>query len=67
MSDETSRVGQVGDSPTRGRGRPRVAEPGAGVSTWLSASQYDKLIRIAQAQDKTVSSLVREVLILRLK
>lgn len=50
----------------RGRGRPRVDEARSSVSTWVPASYHDRLIRIAQAQDKSVSAVVRQLLILRL-
>jgi hypothetical protein len=49
------------------RGRPRVNEPGASVSTWVRAGEYDRLVRLAREQDTTVSSLVRSFLKLKLK
>jgi hypothetical protein len=52
--------------PSKG-GRPRVAEPGVPVATWLPSREYDKLIQTANAQDTTVSSLVRTWLRLQLK
>jgi hypothetical protein len=48
------------------RGRPRAAEPGVSVKTWLRQSEYDRLIRAASARREPVSSLVRSLLILRL-
>jgi hypothetical protein len=50
----------------RPRGRPRVEEPMSSVSTRLPSDAYDRLIRAANQQDKSVSSLVRQLLILRL-
>lgn len=52
----------------RPRGRPRVDEPKPGVSasTWLEPSEYDKLVRLANKQDKTVSAMVRQLLVLKL-
>lgn len=55
-----------GDAPKR-RGRPRVAEPRSSVSTWVPASYHDLLIKIAQRNDKSVSSVVRSLLMLQLK
>jgi hypothetical protein len=50
------------------RGRPRASEPGsATVSTWLPPKDYDKIIRVAKAQDVTISALVRTWLRLQLK
>lgn len=51
----------------RPRGRPRVEEPHATVSTWLPASYHDRLIQLANQQEVKVSALVRTLLILRLK
>jgi hypothetical protein len=48
-------------------GRPRVAEPGVPVSTWLPPREYDKILRLAKAQETTVSALMRSWLRLRLK
>jgi hypothetical protein len=54
------------DDPPGKRGRPRVAEPGSSVSTWLRQGEHDELIRLAQQHDTTVSSLVRQLLKLRI-
>lgn len=48
------------------RGRPRLDEPGSTVSTWLRPAEHDRLIRLAQKHEQTVSQLVRSLLILRL-
>jgi hypothetical protein len=53
------------DPPTK-RGRPPVAEPGSAVSTWLRQGEHDQLIRLAQEHETTVSSLVRQLLKLRI-
>lgn len=47
----------------RGRGRPRVADPGTGLSTWMPSREYDRIVRIAQARGQSVSSLARESLV----
>lgn len=52
----------------RPRGRPRAIEPGSTVSVWLPASYHDRLIQLAALrEDKSVSALVRQLLILRLR
>jgi hypothetical protein len=53
-------------TPVPRRGRPRSAERGVNVSTWLKESEYDRLIRVAAHRREPVSSLVRSLLILRL-
>lgn len=53
--------------PARRRGRPRVDEPLERVSTRLPLPIYDKLVSAANQQDVSVSRLVRQLLILRLK
>ncbi len=49
------------------RGRPRVEEPGASVSTWLRPDDHDRLLRLANKHDMKVSALVRQLLKLRLR
>lgn len=44
--------------PSKG-GRPSVPEPRSTVSAWVPASDYDKIIKAAKAQDVTISALVR--------
>lgn len=53
-------------APVPRRGRPRAAERGVNVSTWLRESEYDRLIRVAAHRREPVSTLVRSLLILRL-
>lgn len=51
----------------RPRGRPRVHEPRATVSTWVPATLHDRLVKMAeQHTDGNVSALVRRLLILRI-
>lgn len=48
--------------PKRGRPRrtgPAPAKDGAIASTWLTTADYDKLYKAAQAQDRSLSSLLR--------
>ena len=51
----------------RGRGRPRVQEPLERVSTRLPLPVYDRLCEIAHQRETSVSMLVRQLLVLRLK
>lgn len=48
------------------RGRPPVADPKSPVTTWLRQSEHDRLIRLAEKRETSVSSLVRSLLILKL-
>lgn len=53
---------------SRGRGgRPRDVQQGASVSAWIEVKHYDQLVRLANSQEKSVSTLVRELLVLRLR
>jgi hypothetical protein len=47
-------------------GRPNAPEPGTRLSTWVPASYHNQLARVARERDQTVSSLVRQLIILRL-
>jgi hypothetical protein len=40
-------------------GRPKAAEPGLRVSTWIKTTEYDRLVKRANAGERSVSSLVR--------
>jgi hypothetical protein len=46
----------------RRRGRPKSAEPGSTVSTWLPVSDHDRLVRIANRREMSVSEYVGTVL-----
>lgn len=46
----------------RKRGRPKVSEPRSTVSTWIPASQHDKLIKLAKQREVSVSCLVRALI-----
>ena len=50
----------------RPRGRPKVDEPGTSVSTWLRPDEHDRLIRLANKQETSVSALLRQIVITRL-
>ena len=52
---------------SRKRGRPKVVEESIRVSTWLPVPTVDKLIRVAQTNDESISQLVRSLLMLRFK
>jgi hypothetical protein len=60
---EQNRAGLV----PRRRGRPRVSEPRSTVSTWLPAHAHDRLIQIAKREEQSISAVVRQLLIFRLK
>jgi len=46
------------EPPKRSGGRPRAAEPGVVISTWVAASDYDRLIRLAYKHGVSISSVV---------
>jgi hypothetical protein len=48
-------------------GRPRVAEQGVPIGTWLKPADYDQIAKAAKAQEMTISALVRSWLRLKLK
>lgn len=54
----------------RGPGRPRTVcadrELGSTVTTYLPAAYHDRLVKIAEQRDASVSAVVRQLLILRL-
>lgn len=64
MADEPQQMMVI--APRR-RGRPRVQEPRTTVCTWMEARHYDQIVRMANQQEKSVSALVRDLLVLRLK
>ena len=43
----------------RGRGRPRADEPHLRVSTWIPQAEFDRLNRLAQQCDLSISSVLR--------
>lgn len=56
------------EAVTRPRGRPRLDdEPLSQVGTRLPSSYHDRLIQLAKYHDKSVSALVRQLLILKLR
>ena len=54
-------------SPPRPRGRPRVEQRLERVSTRLPVPTYNQLVSIANARATSVSKLVRQLLVLRLR
>lgn len=53
--------------PERRRpGRPRSEEPKTSVSTWIPAREHDRLIRLANQREQSVSETVRQLLRQRL-
>jgi hypothetical protein len=61
------------DDPTtpKRRGRPPgsivVTEPRAGVSVWLPQTTFDRLYKVAQQREESLSATVRHFLTLTLK
>jgi hypothetical protein len=53
------------DHEPKPRGRPRAA-PGATVTTYVRSSDYDRLVRQAADQRKSLASLLRDLLRLKI-
>jgi hypothetical protein len=53
------------------RGRPigatRITEPHSSASVWLPNSLHDRLIKIANEEEQSISATIRQLLVLRLK
>lgn len=54
-------------NPPRGRGRPRAEEPHTSLSVWMKSRDYDRIVKLAQQQEKSLSAAARDLLIVRLK
>ncbi len=59
MSDH---VPQILIVEPRRPGRPRSTEAGSRVTTWLPASDHDRLVKLAELRGESVSSTVRLLL-----
>jgi hypothetical protein len=55
------------DPAPKPRGRPRMAEAGAKVTTYVRTSDYDRLLRLAHSHDRSLSGLIRDLLKLKLR
>lgn len=53
--------------PGRPPGSTRVDEPRATVSVWLPASAHDRLIKLAEREEQSVSKTIRELLSRKLR
>lgn len=62
----TEPINRDGAKMVRPRGRPRVEESRASVSTWLPAGAHDRLIALAKREEQSISATIRRLLILRL-
>ena len=57
----------IGEPAKRNKGgRPRVEIPGTKIAMWLPTPVADRLIRVALRHDRTVSSVVRDLILQRL-
>jgi predicted HicB family RNase H-like nuclease len=57
----------MSDQPERRKpGRPRADEPRTSVSSWIPARDHDRLIRLANQREVSVSTLVSQMLSARL-
>ena len=51
----------------RKSGRPKSVEPSSSVCAWLRASDHDRLVKLAMTRRTSVSSLVREIIVLTIR
>lgn len=49
------------------RGRPPADVKRTTLCTWVETAHYDQIVKIANQQEKSVSAIVRELIVLRLK
>ncbi len=52
---------------TKAAGRPKSADPGSAVCTWLKGSEHDRLIQAANSRQMSVSSYVRSAVVFLLE
>ena len=52
---------------TKSIGRPKSADPGSAVCTWLRGTEHDRLIQAANSRQMSVSSFVRSAVVLLLE
>ena len=50
----------MNDDPKSKGGRPPNEEPHTTLCTWVSGSEYDRLLKLAREQGVSVSQLVRD-------
>ena len=48
------------EDPPHGRGRPKAEEPGTSITAWIPASEYDRLAKLANDRNESLSTLVRQ-------
>jgi hypothetical protein len=48
-------------------GRPRAKEAGSRISVWLPVSAHDRLIKLANEQEQSISACVRALLSVKLR
>lgn len=51
----------------RRRGRPRVREPLSFVGTRLPPADHDRLVQLANRQEKSLAATVRQLLVIQLR
>jgi len=57
----------MNEDTQRKRGRPRAQEQGSSVSAWVPQTYHDRLVKLADKHDVSVSSLVKTLLVLQLR
>jgi hypothetical protein len=46
----------------RPRGRPPTDDPKTSISAWIPTGDYDRLVKMANHREQSVSALVRDLL-----
>lgn len=52
----------MAEEETKPPGRPRGKEPGTVLTAWVPSSEYDRLVKLANEREKSLSRLVYELL-----
>jgi hypothetical protein len=42
------------------RGRPKATEPGTTITAWVPTKEYDRLLKLANEKEQSLSSLIRQ-------
>ena len=47
------------DEPHPPRGRPKADEPSTTVTAWVPTKEYDRLLKLANEKEQSLSKLIR--------
>lgn len=64
MSDTNIETSLIIIGRERRRGRPRSEQPkAASITAWVAPEEYDRLLKMANAREQSLSSLARHLLV----